>query len=33
MQSQLREGGKKRVEFFSMENYAQKLYHAYSLVI
>jgi hypothetical protein len=33
MQTQLVESGKKRVELFSMENYAKKLYNAYSLVI
>ena len=33
MQTQLVEAGKKRVEFFSMENYTKKLYNAYSLVI
>jgi glycosyltransferase involved in cell wall biosynthesis len=33
MQLQLTEAGKKRVELFSMENYAKKLYEAYTKII
>ncbi|MBG1270760.1 glycosyltransferase family 4 protein [Nostoc sp. WHI] len=33
MKDQLIEAGKERVRYFSMENYAKKLYDAYSLVI
>ena len=33
MQTQLVEAGKKRVELFSMENYAKKLYEAYTRII
>ena len=33
MQLQLKEAGKKRVELFSMENYAKKLYEAYTKII
>ncbi|MBD2388194.1 glycosyltransferase family 4 protein [Cylindrospermum sp. FACHB-282] len=33
MQTQLIEAGKKRVEFFSMENYTKKLYEAYTQII
>ena len=33
MQTQLVEAGKKRVELFSMENYAKKLYEAYTKII